>query len=291
VYKVWRRDDRRDEDALPRLEAVMKALRQCARVEDFLWPQPFQDWWDALALDIDALGLRDHLETFRAIVRRWQEATILPIDQLVLTIAQDLFDAAADLALAYSMAVFVARAAEQNPHWQLPELAEELAVIARNERKWRGFTEDDTGFDPDAHAGEVVVSTMHGAKGLEWDRVYLVSVNNYNFPSAQAHDEYIAERWFIRGAREVEHLNLQAEALAQLDALDDGGFYEEGRATLDDRLEYVRERLRLFYVGITRARKALVVTWNGGRRGDLQPAVPFIELETNLEDILHGGAP
>ena len=53
---------------------------------------------------------------------------------------------------------------------------------------------------------------MHKAKGLEWDRVYLMSVNNYDFPSGQADDSYIAEKWFVR-----DQLNLEAEALAQLE--------------------------------------------------------------------------
>ena len=43
---------------------------------------------------------------------------------------------------------------------------------------------------------------------------------------------------------------------------------------------YVAERLRLLYVGITRARRELFVTWNTGRRPSekLQPAVPLIAL-------------
>jgi len=32
-------------------------------------------------------------------------------------------------------------------------------------------------------------------------------------------------------------------------------------------------------VGITRAKKALMVTWNTGRHGDQTPAVPFIALQ------------
>jgi ATP-dependent DNA helicase UvrD/PcrA len=43
-------------------------------------------------------------------------------------------------------------------------------------------------------------------------------------------------------------------------------------------LDYVRERLRLFYVGITRARKELIVTWNTGRKGDATPSLPFAAL-------------
>ncbi len=64
----------------------------------------------------------------------------------------------------------------------LPEMTEELAVIAKNERRFLGFSEDDLGFDPENYKGRVVVSTMHKAKGLEWDRVYLMSVNNFSYP-------------------------------------------------------------------------------------------------------------
>ena len=45
------------------------------------------------------------------------------------------------------------------------------------------------------------------------------------------------------------------------------------------------ERLRLLYVGITRARRELVVTWNTGRsREAKQMAVPLIALHTWWKD-------
>ncbi len=169
------------------------------------------------------------------------------------------------------------QAGQDHPAWRLPELSDELGVIARNERRFLGFSDDDLGFDPERYKGKVVVATMHKAKGLEWDRVYLMSVNNYDFPSGGASDSYIAEKWFLR-----DHLNLEAEALAQLEAAfstDEYSWYEEGRASQQARLDYVRERLRLLYVGITRAKRELVITWNSGRRGELTPAVPLIVLQ------------
>ena len=89
--------------------------------------------------------------------------------------------------------------------------------------------------------------------------------------------EFIAEKWFIRAS-----LNLEAETLAQLTtALSDKEFqgYEEGNATNTARLDYVRERLRLLYVGITRAREELILTSNTGRQGEATPALGFTALQ------------
>jgi len=280
VYQVWRRDDREGEDDVKaRLKAIAGTLRKCRQVEDFLWPQPGRDWLDELEMDDDAPDAREQLAEFRALICRWQEATLLPIDQLILTLAQDLFFEPSDLAVAHKLAVVLRRASASNPDWRLPELTAELAVVAKNERRFLGLSGDDAGFDPENYKGQVIVATVHKAKGLEWDRVYLMSVNNYNFPSAQTHDQFISEKWFVR-----DRLNLEAEALAQLQALRSGReVYEEGAATQQARVKYAAERLRLLYVGITRAKKELVITWNTGRRGDQQPAVPFIALQTFWE--------
>ncbi len=279
VYRVWRREDREDKEAKARLQMVARMLRKCRRVEDFLWPRVDRDWLDDLELADEFLGLGEHLIEFRELVRRWQEATLLPIDQLILILAQDLFQEPADLAVAHKLAVLLRRASASHPDWRLPELIQELAVIARNERRFLGLSGDDSGFDPERYKGQVVVATVHKAKGLEWDRVYLMSANNYNFPAGLPHDSFISEKWFVR-----DKLNLEAEALAQLEALcSENGIYEEGEATRQARLEYVSERLRLLYVGITRAKKELIITWNTGKRGDQQPAVPFIALQTFWE--------
>jgi len=283
-YKVWRRRDRDDAEARVQLEMVVKALRKCRQVEDFLWPRVDRDWLAGLELADEAPEIGEQLAEFRELARRWQGATLLPVDQLVLTLAQDLFHEPSDLAMAHKLAVVLRRASETHPNWRLPELTQELAAVARNERRFLGLSGDDTGFDPERYKGKVVVTTMHKAKGLEWDRVYLMSVNNYDFPSALPHDQFISERWFVR-----DRLNLEAETLAQLEALFSEDtvapsyHYEEGQPTQKARLEYTSERLRLLYVGITRAKKELIITWNTGRRGDQQPAIPLIALQTFWE--------
>ena len=261
---------------------MKRQLHKCRQVEDFLWPRADRDWLDTLELETEQTPLHAQPVEFRNQVQHWQAAANLPIDQLILTLAQDLCTKPADLAIAHKLALVVRRAANQHPEWRLPEITQELAVIARNERKFLGLSDDDTGFEPQKYRGHVVVSTVHKAKGLEWDRVYLMSASTYDYPSALTGDSFISEKWFVR-----DNLNLEAEALAQLQALRDDPtlfFYDEGQPTKEARYDYAAERVRLFYVGITRAKKALVVTWNTGRRGDQHPSAPFIALETWWEN-------
>ena len=269
----------------PYAERASTLLRKMIDVENFIAPtvtfsSPNSggasfDWLAAVAEEEEEQVIQE-LSEFRVNVRRWLEAVTLPIDQLVLTLAQDVFTQPADLALSLKLALVLRQVADDHAEWRLPELTAELAVIAKNERRFIGFSSDDSGFDPNQHRGKVVVTTVHKAKGLEWDRVYLMSVNNYDFPSGEMYDRYISEKWFIRSG-----LNLEAEALAQLKALESTSeydWYEEGNATMQSRLDYVKERLRLLYVGITRAKSDLIITWNSGRTGDAQPSLAMSEL-------------
>lgn len=272
TYRVWRRDDRGEEEAESSIENIAKEMRKLANVEDFIWPKA-KDWLADNAPSDQNPSLHGHLLEFRTQVRRWHGAADLPIDQLILTISGDLFTLESEIATGYSVALYLRRFSDVHPEARLPEYTAELVAIARGQRNFTGVSDDDDAFDPERHRGKVVVTTMHKAKGLEWDRVYMMSVNNYDYPSADQYDNFIGERWFIR-----QGLNLEAEVLAQLASLVRVIPYYEGEATNDARIEYAAERLRLFYVGITRARTDLIITWNSGRRGEQTEARPLAAL-------------
>jgi len=279
VYRVWRREWKEDAERAELYKHIAALIRKTGKMEMLLAPSHGDEWLSSLHKD-ESEAVIEEILLFREIVTRWLDAVTLPIDQLILTLAQDLFSEAADLALAHKLALVLKQTQNDHTDWRLPELTSELAVIAKNQRKFIGFSAEDSGFDPSSHKGKVVVATMHKAKGLEWDRVYLTSVNNYTFPAGQPNDSYISEKWFLR-----DNLNLEAEALAQLDIATQTGeydWYSEGQATLDARTDYVRERLRLLYVGITRAKEELVITWNTGR-GEQTQALGFAALIGNSE--------
>jgi len=279
AFLAWLWLERQDRERDRELRRVGARLKSCRHIEDYVWPRLGVDW--LLGQEFEEDNERALLSLFRRALQRWHGAVFLPIDQLILTLAQDLFREAADLARAYQFAVVLRDIADANPQWRLRQLAEELRVIASNERRFVGVSAEDTGFDPSRYRGRVVVATMHRAKGLEWDRVHLTSVNNYDFPSGGQLDSYRGEPWFIR-----DHLNVVAETLGQLETLArPQTAYEEGACSRAAREDYIRERLRLLYVGITRAKRELVVTWNTGRRKaePQQPALAFTALQTYLE--------
>lgn len=281
AYQVWRRAWREDDSQKDFYNHLGELIRKCIEVEAFLAPRSGKDWLTSLA-ETESEVVTAELEAFRGLVRRWQGTALLPIDQMILTLAQDLFSEPADLALAHKLALVLRQVANDHADWRLPELTAELGVVARNERRFLGFGNDDSGFNPDRYRGKVVVSTMHKSKGLEWDRVYLMSVNNYDFPSGEPGDIYLSEKWFARNG-----LNLEAEALAQLEnalATSEFDWKTEGQATLRARMDYVRERLRLLYVGITRARLELVITWNTGRQGTQRQSLPFAALQGSINN-------
>jgi DNA helicase-2/ATP-dependent DNA helicase PcrA len=263
-------------------EAVLQTLTALRDTEVFLAPEP-GTIFSAPTLP-DVAELRADLDAFRERIGIWLRAAVLPIDQLILTVGRDLFRSPPEIALTHKLAGMLRSISleDENHGKRLPDFAEELYRISSNERRLLGFDDASGGYEP--QPGQVTIATMHAAKGLEWDRVYLLAVNNYSFPSAQLYDTYLDEKWFLR-----DKLNLRAETLAQLNSLTEGTAYYEGEATKQHRIDYAAERLRLLYVGITRARRELLITWNtgryhasGGRNAEKRPAVPLVALWETL---------
>ena len=260
------------------VETFGRALSKLREPESFVYPDLIgegRDWVDSLSWLDEAEGLRALVERFRGDLQRWTAATVLPVDELLLTLGNDLFDEPADLALTHRLAVLLAKLANENPSWRLPELAGELENIAANKRRILGFTDEGLGFQP--KPGQVTLATMHAAKGLEWDRVYLMAVNNFSFPSGSGDsaygDKYRGERWYVR-----DNLNLTAETIAQTESLVRGSLddYRPGPATEQARRAVAAERLRLLYVGLTRARRELILTYNTGRNPERDPNEPAL---------------
>jgi len=110
--------------------------------------------------------------------------------------------------------------------------------------------------------GEVVLSTIHAAKGLEWDHVFILGAHAQALPHALSCQEF-----------EIAKNNWPVALL-------------KGEAWLTIGRGGMEEERRLFHVALTRAKQSVVVsfpssTWFRGRRIKLEPS-PFL-FEAGIE--------
>ncbi len=169
-----------------------------------------------------------------------------------------------------------------------PSLAAFLAHLDVSETEERGLEAAPTrASDPNV----VVISTVHAAKGLEWDHVAIASLTEGSFPSytrqsaakPESAGEYPAPRepgWInelslatipveLRGDEEILAELRWAEAATQVD-LDEK--FEEFR--LENGAESLREERRLMYVALTRAKKSALLTHAAWVEGATKPRRP-----------------
>jgi len=128
-------------------------------------------------------------------------------------------------------------------------------------------------------ADSVKLLTVHRAKGLEWDAVFLVGVCEEKFPSTRTRSQWTTGCWVLpaplRGdAADVPQL--RGHDKAALDAL-----------KADARAHEAQEELRLGYVAFTRARHLLSVSshlWRPDRSSPLGPSLYQQVVREQLDD-------
>jgi len=281
AFEVFYRHLSIDEDVRKNIKLTSKLIKRLEKTEDYLYPAD-NPWQSTFPIDELSDFQIELLESFRSAVTRWHAAAILPLDQLVLVVSQDLVLESSEIAIIQKLAGLISSLRENNPHWTVLDILNQLIDISKNDRGFATFSQKEDGFNPDSYRGQVIVATVHKSKGLEWDKVFLTSANNYDYPSGDPADSFTAEKFFIEGRR-----NLEAEMLYDLEALkveNSGGIMFRQYDRQNARDDIVRDRLRLFYVGITRAKKSLTITWNTGKMNNLKASLPLLRLADFLEE-------
>jgi DNA helicase-2/ATP-dependent DNA helicase PcrA len=234
------------------LESFHTILRSVHRPEVLLFPR-YEDVLAALPAGVANDEDVAHIERFAAFLQRVFELRPLPIDDLALALGDELFAAVdvheGDLAIAYQIASVLRRWRDTQPEWRLPELAAELESVASGRRSLPISAPAEYGYEP--QPGRITLTTQHSAKGLEWDAVYLVGIDGFWIPGT-LEAPFLGVHNFLGG-------DPTAEAVAQLRYLMAGnaGLYDGRSATESAHIDVISERLRLLYVGITRAKRWL----------------------------------
>ena len=277
AFQAARREERADEENWALVKSCSDLIKKCEHVEDYLYPTEDKDWLRQLEARGTAESILAELQSFREVARKWHFAAHLPPDQFILAAVMDLALDNLELASVHKMALLLRDMQDLHPEWTLAMLNEELLAIAKNERKISQLSAEGEGFDPEAYRGQVVVATFHKAKGLEWDKVFLSSANAYDFPTGKEDERQRGEKYFLRG-----RMNMQSELVTQLRALAEGAFVDSGGASVL-RADNVRDRLRLLYVGITRAKRSLTISFNTGRDKKQSEALAVSAMRAYLE--------
>lgn len=271
-------------EALNRLaDTAARALANTSAPESVIWPAASptpvsSKEWGFLN---ESLSFKADFETFLARLRKAFEQPLLDPDQQLLVLAHEFIEDPVDLAVIYQIAALLRALQSQYGEIESTAAAREIRLALNDDRRLGGLSESSM---PHASSqpGKVAVVTFHGAKGLEWDRVYLLSVNNLAFPSMEPLDRFTSER--VAGGTA---LNLAAELIEMITE----AHYQQGTGSMKARIEYCAERLRLLYVGITRARRDLIVLWHNqrywhqGKQIEAQPALPLRILHLYLNGL------
>ncbi|MGJ6979445.1 UvrD-helicase domain-containing protein [Aestuariimicrobium soli] len=128
----------------------------------------------------------------------------------------------------------------------------------------------------------VKLLTVHRAKGLEWEVVYLPALVDKTFPS-----DRLTDNWVTTASALPAELRGDADSIDQLP-------HQVTKKALDDYVEAQRSsnRLaedRLAYVGVTRAREELVATSHTWRPAQARPKITSDYFTAVAEEALEQG--
>lgn len=216
---------------------------------------------------------------FKALTRiqGWLEASMeLPPDELVLFLAERIELTGKKLALAQNLALEFGRLLNENPAWRLDQLTAELPEIRDRLRQFAETLTEMEGFE--SRPDQVTLSTLHKAKGMEWDTVFIGSLTSSHFQHDND-DYFMGEKFYLN----EEIKNPKASARAELEYILNEK--KERNADYKARQELIAERVRLLYVGITRACKNLFLSTHQKKgKWDKDPAFVFSSLDNFIRE-------
>lgn len=266
----------RERTGAPRNPDTLPGADDLASIVEALdLPAVDRDWQSRSGRAVSTAG-RQRLASARGMLRQIRSLTHLALPDLVLAVEAvlglDIEVMAGGGAASRGRAdldAFVDVAADFEAGALAPTLGAFLGYLEAAEEYERGL--DVAPAEPDP--GCVQILTIHAAKGLEWDVVAVVALNEEDFPGvAGTEDEPTSSGWTRNLQALPYELRGDADHLPEL-AIGPGATHQDVRDAFallarDDGDREVREERRLAYVALTRARAHLVLTgsWWSSRK-------------------------
>ena len=142
-----------------------------------------------------------------------------------------------------------------NPKWSLLDLASNLKKAKNSEFSYMAKAVEEEGVIEKKEKFNITLSSYHRSKGMEWDFVYLVGVDNRTFPIHLNETNY-GQCYYLK--KEYEYPKIFVEKEFEREFLD----RDTQIGVVESKLEKIAENARLLYVGITRAKEYLMMSGN-----------------------------
>ena len=105
----------------------------------------------------------------------------------------------------------------------------------------------------EALPGSITVCNYHKSKGLECDCVFLLGMTQFNFPD-NIYEKFQCDKWYLK----EKYKNPESNIKAEIDFMLHGEVTKNYAKEIKENL--IKEKIRLLYVGITRAKEMLILS-------------------------------
>ena len=185
-------------------------------------------------------------------LREILEYPLSRLDLLILFIGERLNLEIADKALVDYIAFYTKYICLENININLRDIYEILNNIKN--KVFNHIIEvvyEMNGYEP--KPGSITICNYHKSKGMEWDCVFLLGLVEYNFPD-NINQKFQCDKWYLKD----KYKNPVAVVKSEIDKI--LGNELETDYFNNTKLELINEKIRLLYVGITRAKEMLILS-------------------------------
>ncbi|SFI91625.1 DNA helicase-2 / ATP-dependent DNA helicase PcrA [Terrisporobacter glycolicus] len=197
----------------------------------------------------------DLYQSFLFGIKKLENITEYPltrIDKLILFIGDSMTIEKEEIAIVDYLAFYVKYLVAENNNINLQQIYNLL--IDRKNRVFSYIIEvvsEINGYEP--LPGSITVCNYHKSKGLEWDCVFLLGMTEFNFPD-NIYQKFQCDKWYLK----EKYKNPEANIKAEIDFILKGEVNKNYSKEIKESL--IKEKIRLLYVGITRAKEMLILS-------------------------------
>ena len=204
-----------------------------------------------LIIDIDSELYRSFLYGLQSL-KNIIEYPLTRIDKLILFIGDNMFIEKEEKAIIDYLGFYVKYLLAENNNINLQQIYNLLS-----DRKNRVFSyiieivSEINGYEP--LPGSITVCNYHKSKGLEWDCVFLLGMTEFNFPD-NIYQKFQCDKWYLK----EKYKNPESNIKSEIDFMLNGEVSKNYSKEIKENI--IKEKIRLLYVGITRAKEMLILS-------------------------------